>query len=70
MEILDKKDKNWREVFILMFDHSKTHIGSYTTEFLSQHQIPFLLSGVAGFEAVPVEKIFALVKTRFRYLVE
>ena len=51
---------------ILMFDHSPTNIGSYTNEYLKDKKVPFIISGVASFDADPFEKLFALFKKRFR----
>ena len=54
---------------VLVFDNAAFHKTDQVTNWLSENNISYLLTGVASYLALPVEMVFAHVKKRFVQIV-
>lgn len=61
---LDYMDVDWRRSTILVMDNASIHTGGVTKAFIAEHNLPVLMTGVASFLALPVERVFGLIKRR------
>jgi transposase len=62
---LDYINAKWREGSVLLLDNVSLHHHDHVKEVIKKRRLPIMFSGVASFEALPVERVFAKVKQKF-----
>ena len=67
--MLDSKQKDWRHKYVIVLDNAPIHTGTLIKDFLYSYNVPVLFTGVASFNAIPVELVFAIMKNRFRTVI-
>ena len=59
---LDVFDKYWRDSYVLVLDNASMHKSRAAINFFAELKISHLYTGVASYNALPVETLFSIVK--------
>ena len=61
---LQQEDPEWRSNTVLLLDNASYHTSDYMIEKFQAFSVPVLFSGPYSYDAAPVEKVFAAIKTK------
>lgn len=59
-------DKEWKMRKLLIIDNAAIHCCKAVKEYIEINRIPVLYTGVASFNAIPVELVFAHIKKKLQ----
>ena len=62
IQLMDKKNKRWRQETIIMLDNAPYHTSSTMMQFYNDNQIPVIFTGPHSYSGSPVELFFAHFK--------
>ena len=63
LEVLDRKNKNWRKNTIILMDSAPYHVSSAMKEFYKKNHMPIMLTGPHSYDASPIELFYAAFKS-------
>ena len=63
--MLDSKLKDWLNKYVIVLDNAPIYTGAIIKNYLYNYNLPVLFTGVASFNAIPAELVFAIMKNRF-----